>query len=129
MPRLSTSAPCPACHKAMVTRVMACPDCGLRIENDFQENEFAHLEEDVLHFLRVFIHCEGRIRDMEAALGVSYPTVKGRIAELKRRLGMTEAVTDDAGPASKDPVSDVLDRLESGEIDYEEAMRRINGEQ
>ena len=113
----------------MVTRVMACPDCGLRIESEFLENEFAHLDEDALHFLRVFIHCEGRIRDIEAALGISYPTVKARIAELKRRLGMTDATTTDEVSSSTDSVGDVLDRLESGEIDYEEAMRRINGKQ
>lgn len=111
----------------MVTRVMACPDCGLRIEGEFLENEFAHLEEDALHFLRVFVHCEGRIRDIEAALGISYPTVKARIAELKHRLGMTNATTNEGASPSTDSVSDVLDRLESGEIDYEEAMRRING--
>lgn len=110
----------------MVTRVLACPACGLRIESDFKQNEFALLEDEWLHFLRIFIHCEGRIRDMEAALGISYPTVKARIAELKARL-----TTPDVPPPPPAPdraaINEVLDLLESGDIDYEEAMNRIRG--
>ena len=51
-------------------------------------NEFGALTPDELHFLRVFIYCEGRIRDMEAALGVSYPTVKGHLASIKEKLNL-----------------------------------------
>lgn len=110
----------------MVPRVLACPDCGLRIESDFHENEFAGLEEDWLHFLRVFIHCEGRIRDMEAALGISYPTVKARIAELKSRLAEVEEAIAESPPQSTDKETrQILDLLETGEIDYDEAMRRL----
>lgn len=111
----------------MTTRVMACADCGLRIESDFRENEFARLEEEWLHFLRIFIHCEGRIRDMEAALGISYPTVKARVAELKRRLARDEDATHTAQAATAPSAREILDLLEAGEIDYDEAMRRIRG--
>ena len=108
----------------MATRVMACPNCGLRVETDFRENEFSHLEDEWLHFLRIFIHCEGRIRDIEAALGISYPTVKARIAELKHRLGMTEVETiPPENPGES--VKEILDLLESGKIDYDEAMIRL----
>ena len=126
MAQLTTRMECPACHHHMVPRVLACPDCGLRIESDFHENEFAGLEEDWLHFLRVFIHCEGRIRDMEAALGISYPTVKARIAELKSRLVTNEAQSQAAPTrASDEDTRRILDLLEAGEIDYDEAMRRL----
>jgi len=59
-------------------------------------NEFGSLTPDELHFLRVFIYCEGRIRDMEAALGVSYPTVKGHLATIKQKLNLV--VHPPAGP-------------------------------
>lgn len=126
MANLSPNMSCPACHKAMVTRVMACPDCGVRIESNFKENEFARLQDEWLHFLRIFVHCEGRIRDMEAALGISYPTVKTRIAELKQRLGMGDKAPppEEVAPPSS-PATEILDLLEAGEIDYDEAMRRI----
>jgi len=124
----------------MVPRVMACPSCNLRIETEFSENEFVGLEEEWLHFLRIFVHCQGRITDMEAALGISYPTVKARVAELKQRLGLQgipenpeqdagspelKAAGDDGDDERAASVSGILDAFDAGEIDYDEAMDRI----
>jgi len=140
MARLSTRVNCPACATRMVPRVLGCPQCGVRIEAEFRQNEFAGLEDEWLHFLRIFVHCEGRIRDMEAALGISYPTVKARMAELKQRLDVDDAqppdpVDHDSSAGDVDIggrhvgddkfVGETLDLLESGEIDYDEAVRRL----
>ena len=65
-------------------------------------NEFGALTPDELHFLRVFIYCEGGIRDMEAALGVSYPTVKGHLASIKEKLNLAGKE-----PARRETGSDV----------------------
>lgn len=110
----------------MTPKVIACPACALRIEGEFQENEFTGLEGEWLHFLRIFVHCEGRITDMESALGISYPTVKARIAELKDRLDL-EGSAQMSSASRGESVSDVLSALETGEIDYDEAMRRLEG--
>jgi hypothetical protein len=118
-------------------RLLKCTDCGLEVTTRYASNEFADLEPDQLHLLRIFVLCEGHIRDMEAALGVSYPTVKARLQALKGRLGLvgdskdkgdsagsrttTESVVE---PTLKD-VGEVLSALEKGSIDYDAAMRRI----
>lgn len=98
----------------------------------YASNEFADLEPDQLHLLRIFVLCEGHIRDMEAALGVSYPTVKARLQALRTRLGLTgdtRGDTDAKAPPDESPalndVSEVLDALEQRKVDYETAMRRI----
>jgi len=106
-------------------------------------NEFDSLSPDELHFLRVFIQCEGRIRDMEAALGVSYPTVKGLLASIKDKLSQrsprfaASAPRDDGaaeeagqagparGPARDASSEEILDQLESGQISYKEAVRLL----
>ncbi len=94
-------------------------------------NEFGSLTPDELHFLRVFIYCEGRIRDMEAALGVSYPTVKGHLATIKQKLNLAPHPGRPAAPAASDAaqgggaeMSDeqVLDGLESGQVSYKDAL-------
>lgn len=101
-------------------------------------NEFGSLTPDELHFLRVFIYCEGRIRDMEAALGVSYPTVKGHLASIKEKLNLSSprfqgqaqergTPPGSQGPPEEVPADDVLDRLESGEISYKDAVRLLKG--
>ena len=129
------SAVCPACAGRLYPRELACVDCGLQMRTSYKINEFLDLDDDSLHLVRVFIACEGRIRDMERALGVSYPTVKSRLKALRERLGFgegeSEAVAADApqprkrtrAPAPKP--SDVLDRLEAGEVSFEEAMRLL----
>jgi hypothetical protein len=110
-------------------------------------NEFGALTPDELHFLRVFIYCEGRIRDMEAALGVSYPTVKGHLASIKEKLNLASALPSGppgargsaptargntpasrgdapAGSGSATP-DEVLDGLEAGQISYKDAIRLL----
>jgi hypothetical protein len=97
-------------------------------------NEFGSLTPDELHFLRVFIYCEGRIRDMEAALGVSYPTVKGHMASIKEKLNLANArpsapasVTGGPGaaPGGSQTANEVLDGLETGQISYKEAIKLL----
>jgi hypothetical protein len=94
------------------------------MEGDFRLNEFASLPEEDLHFLRIFVHAEGKIRDMESALGLSYPTIRSRLSALKQRL-MGEIPSPRPAPASKTAASGVLDRLQAGTISYDEAMREL----
>ena len=67
----------------MYPKLLRCADCGLEVSTRYAANEFAQLTDEQLHLLRIFVLCEGRIRDMESALGVSYPTVKARLAGLR----------------------------------------------
>ena len=122
----SASLPCPACSGRLYPRLLECTECGLHVQTDYRTNEFSDLDEDSLHLLRIFVACEGRIRDMEAALGVSYPTVKSRLSALKARIGSTVAThTSEIANQQNEAPIDVLGQLERGEIDYTEALRRI----
>jgi len=121
---------CPECRGPLKTRVIACDRCNLRLEGDFSENEFGSLNDDELYFLRIFIHCEGKIQDMEKALGVSYPTVKARISELKRFFMLDfeenekpKEMINEAEPYEKP--EQILAGLDEGSITYEEALKRI----
>lgn len=119
---------CPVCSGPLAPVALACHGCHVRVEGDFALNEFVALSAEDLHFLRLFVHLEGRIRDMESALGVSYPTIKARIAALKRTLfdlpgAAPPAVSppeeaDDGGDSTKDDASvgKILEQLEQGAI-------------
>lgn len=136
--RIDANVRCPSCNGQLYPRTLVCDSCGLKVEGDFVMNEFGSLTPDELHFLRVFIYCEGRIRDMEAALGVSYPTVKGHLASIKEKLNLSgprfqgtahEQGTPQAGqvPLEEAPADEVLERLESGQISYKDAVRLLKG--
>lgn len=130
--RIDANVRCPSCSGQLFPRVLVCDSCGLKVEGDFVMNEFGALTPDELHFLRVFIYCEGRIRDMEAALGVSYPTVKGHMASIKEKLNLARiqptaphSTGAGAGTEGARTADDVLDGLEAGQISYKDAIRLL----
>ena len=133
---------CPSCSRSLRPQVLMCDSCDIKVEGHFAFNEFATLAPEDLHFLRVFLQCEGRIRDMEGALGLSYPTVRARLSELKEKvLGHLEpskskiasenSNTDTGSKKSSSAVKDsavvqgALSALERKEISFDEALKFI----
>jgi len=68
--------------------------------------------------LRVFLASRGNMKDLERHLGVSYPTARGRFDALLGKLGLGEK-------AAPDPRLQMLEQLARGEIDVDEADRRL----
>jgi hypothetical protein len=141
--RIDANVRCPSCNGQLYPRVLVCDSCGLKVEGEFVMNEFGSLTPDELHFLRVFIYCEGKIRDMEAALGVSYPTVKGHLASIKQKLNLgthrsrqplpaaepetapPAAAGTAPGDASAMTADEVLEGLEAGQVSYQDAINLL----
>lgn len=131
MKKIDSNLACPACQEALQPKLLVCPACDIKVEGPFQLNEFATLGQEDLHFLRIFVRSEGRIREMESALGLSYPTIRARLAALKRKLSGEAA---EAGPAEEPAprpqgteavVAAILERLNAGKIPFDEAMQSI----
>jgi hypothetical protein len=132
--QLEPNLKCPSCQEGMRPSALTCDACGLKVEGFFTLNEFARLSADDLHFLRTFVNCEGRIRDMETALGLSYPTVRARLTAFRERIsGTTAGPVEPHEPSSNQPgstaqastASRVLSQLKRGEISYAEALDRL----
>ncbi len=116
---LKVPTKCPICGKQTYVAVVKCDGCGTTINNKFGYSEFDRLDDKQLEFALAFIECEGSIKEMEKKFGISYPTVKARLAEVKRRLGM------DAGKSYR---LGVLEELEKGEIDVDAALELIKSD-
>lgn len=127
MSKLFSNLQCPSCSETLKPKVLECTSCDIRVEGPFQLNEFATLSPEDLHFLRIFVRCEGRVRDMEPALGLSYPTIRSRLSDLKTKLlESAEDLSGGAGPEKKKESDDqVLEKLRQGKISFDEAMARI----
>jgi hypothetical protein len=127
MKAVSASIQCPSCSGPLQTRALECVPCGVELKGHFEQNEFASLDVDSLHLLRIFIHCEGSIREMEAALGLSYPTIKARLAELRKRLAPPEPVAAPPAPPlfQAADAGAVLDAFQAGKIPYEQALKAL----
>jgi hypothetical protein len=75
--------------------------------------------------MTVFITKRGNIKLVERALGISYPTVRKELKRLIEALGYTD--DEDVKLLTRQEKMNILDRLEKGDIDYEEAMRLLDG--
>lgn len=95
---------CPLCGgETYVTRYQ-CGQCQSTIEGEFSLNKFNRLSEEQLHIVELFLLHRGNMKEMEKALGISYPTVRNKLEEIVEALGHT---------------------VKKGEVDREEILRRL----
>jgi len=123
--KIPINAPCPCCQKPMEIASHHCRDCDVELRGEFEKHPFAQLSGEWLHFLHVFVMCEGKIGDMEKALGVSYPTVKAKMAKLKEMMSIEEDRASNAVHTQESVIMEVLKGMEEGSIEYGEGLNRI----
>lgn len=131
-------ATCPVCANELAVTRLHCRSCGTTLEGDFSVGRFGRLSRDQLVLLESFLRSRGNLREMERELGISYPTVRGRVEALVRALGFGPRA--DADPdvdptiAGDDPTvrvaiastrTAILERLARHEISAEEAGEAI----
>lgn len=116
---------CPVCGSELRVKVLACPSCRTKIEGDFSppESRLFSLAREDLEFVEIFIQSRGSIKEMEKALGVSYPTVRGMLDSVIGKLGYT--VDRVVAPQKR---KDILDRLDKGELSAVEATKLLKGD-
>ncbi|NLT39697.1 MAG: DUF2089 domain-containing protein [Clostridiales bacterium] len=118
---------CPVCGERLSITKLGCPKCSTLIEGDFQPCEFCRLPEEDLEFLKVFVKNRGSIKDVERELGISYPTVRGRLDALIRSLGY-DAVgkeTQQDTRTEEAARSEIIEKLSKGEISAKEAAQKL----
>ena len=102
----------------LVIERVSVPEKGIAIEGSFTLPELARLSLEDQVFVTAFLRSHGSIKEMEQIFGVSYPTIKAR---LNRISGLLQFIDTNPLPSR----SDVLERLKSGEITAEEAIREL----
>ena len=128
---------CPVCGSNIQITMYHCPECDTSIEGSFTGCSFCRLNDDDRLFALIFIQTEGNMKDVERVMGISYPTVKARLAKLNAALSgdqsageftpfvPPEAVRPELKPEERIAI---LDRISSGEITAGEARRMLKGE-
>jgi hypothetical protein len=123
---------CPVCSGELAVTRLRCGSCGTTLEGEFSVGRFARLSRDQTALLESFLRSRGNLRDIERELGISYPTVRGRVEALVRALGFgprnDDDPADDAPPAvAAEPATreSILERLARREITAEDAATAI----
>ncbi len=91
---------------------------GIAIEGQFELPQLARLSMDDQIFITAFVRSHGSIKEMERIFGVSYPTIKSRLTRIADSL---EFVETNPTPSK----SEILARLQRGEINAQEAIREM----
>jgi len=116
---------CPVCGEALDVTRLSCPRCETSIEGRFETCKFCQLSNEQKDFVEIFIKSRGNIKEVERELGVSYPTVRGRLDAIIQALGypVEREKEDEAQTAARR--KGILDSLAKGEIHAEEAIKLL----
>jgi len=98
---------------------------GIHIEGEFELPPLARLSAEDQVFVMAFVRSDGSIKELERAFGISYPTVKSRLARI---AGQFEFIQK-AAPAGTDEKTasknETIAQLQRGEITAAEAIERL----
>jgi hypothetical protein len=128
-------ATCPVCSDELTITRLHCRSCGTALEGEFGVGRFGRLDREQMALLESFLRSRGNLKEMERELGISYPTVRGRVDALVRALGLADGAPDEdpfdpeEPPVAADDAAterrDILERLARKEIDADEAAAAL----
>ncbi len=117
---------CPVCAQTMEVTRLYCRQCDTAMEGHFNLGRFYELSPEQLSFVETFVRCQGRLNRVQDELGLSYPTVRSRLYDVIRALGY-EVDEEESASVPAETRQAVLAALAAGEINAEEAARRLRG--
>ena len=112
---------CPICGGQVEVTEISCNGCKSTIRGHFKLCKFCQLSKEHKEFAEIFIKNRGNIKEIERELGISYPTVKGKLDGLIEALGYKNQQ-----PVSADRKKEILEQLNRGEITSDEAIKLLN---
>jgi hypothetical protein len=112
---------CSVCGGELEAVRLQCRSCGTALEGHFDVSPFARLTPEQHQFLLLFLKSRGIIKEVERAMGLSYPTVRSRLDALLESLGLSGA----PAPATPRRRIDVLNDLEAGKITVVDAVAQL----
>ena len=107
---------CPFCGDQLLISRLSCTGCSTQIDSQLDIPLFFRLPADLQDFVLIFLRCQGKIRDVEKVLGISYPTVCKRLDLVNELLGNRSSAVSR---------NQILERLEQGEITVKEATQLL----
>ena len=115
---------CPVCGQTLEVTRLRCRHCTSELTGQFAPCRFCLLEDKHLQFVETFLRCRGSIKDVEKALGISYPTVRNMLENALSVLGLSDK--GGSAAARREEKQDILERLSRGELCAEEAISALD---
>lgn len=107
---------CPSCNNPLIITELKCFDCGTTVCGKFEANSLFFLTPSSLNFIELLIQKRGNLTEVAKEMNISHPTVRNRL----------DGVLDELSFMRRSPDAvEVVNRLESGEIDFKSALELI----
>lgn len=110
---------CPVCNTTLEIIEYHCSNCDTTIRGKFEVGDLASLTTSQQEFVKVFVCCQGNIKEVEKVLKISYPTVKNRLAEITQILCPKARIKEDTISTS------ILTEIEQGKLSVDEAIKKL----
>ena len=107
-------------HSDIIVERVRIKEKNIVIEGEFDLPQFSRLSMEEQTFIMAFLKCHGSIKEMESMFGISYPTVKNRLNRISEKILFVEDLHNSTS-------SDILSRLERGELTVDEAEKELKG--
>lgn len=116
MKRLTKS--CPYCSGTLEIERLRCGTCGVAVEGQIAIPRLARLSAENREFIELFVRSSGSLKAVAAKLGISYPTVRGRLDRVIAALAKEEDEEQDAR-------RDILSEVERGRMTVDDAVQLL----
>jgi hypothetical protein len=112
----------PATGKEMIATRLECPESGVVVEGRFSLGWMGRLASDQLDFVGLLLKHRNNLQKLASELGVAYNTARSRLDDI------VESVGGVMEPKRDPHREEVLDKLASKQIDFDEAMKQLRGD-
>lgn len=110
----------PISNEELIATRLECPESGVVLEGAFSFGWMAHLSQEQLAFVGLFLKHRGNLQKLAPELQVSYNTARNRLDDIVTALGgATESMPEKADRL------DILKQLDAGELSFDEAMKQL----
>jgi len=111
---------CPSCGGPLAITEVRCESCGTEVHSHYQPCPFCRLTPEQTSFIVLFVQSRGNLSEAEKALGVSYPTIRGKLDEVIRIVGAPASA-----PPAYDPSRDILAQVAGGRLSPTAALAAL----
>lgn len=118
---------CPITGEPLYISELTSANSEITIRGKFRLPLTSSLDDEQRHFLEVFLRSKGVYSTMEKELGLSYPTLRGRLDALLSALDLEPIKSDKTKDRERknEIKQSILQDLEEGRITAEEAKTKL----
>jgi len=124
---------CPTCGGPLTITEVRCDRCATQVRSQYEPCPFCRLSPEQMNFVLLFVQSRGNLSDLEKTLGVSYPTIRGKLDDIIKVVsaapspGAPSTPPLSAASPERDRRREILNQVASGRLSPADALSALRG--